>query len=184
MNIEEAKRKLHNMAYRDLQTKPYDLKFADIIQILNQIKLDKPKLEVPQFVADWYEENKQYFYLTLHSLAWELIENLDEDCFVPVTALDSDFKRWYFKNKNAIQTLINMHQFGYTVQKEKLYVVEIPNPNVKGDNKIFLCKDDNAGKILICKGKFNPYKNKCLWLTETEIRKDFDWAWQFREEVE
>lgn len=55
MNIEEAKRKLHNMAYRDLQTKPYDLKFADVIQILNQIKLDKPKLEVPQMIADVIE---------------------------------------------------------------------------------------------------------------------------------
>ncbi|HEN0601791.1 TPA: DUF1642 domain-containing protein, partial [Streptococcus agalactiae] len=43
MNIEEAKEKLHNIAYRDLQTKPYDLKLADVIQILNQIKLDKPK---------------------------------------------------------------------------------------------------------------------------------------------
>lgn len=40
------------MAYRDLQTKPYDLKFADVIQILNQIKLDKPKPEVPQMIFD------------------------------------------------------------------------------------------------------------------------------------
>lgn len=55
MNIEEAKQKLHNMAYRDLQTKPYDLKLADVIQILNQIKLDKPQPEIPQFVADYID---------------------------------------------------------------------------------------------------------------------------------
>lgn len=62
MNIEEAKLKLYNIAYRDLQTKPYDLKLADVIQILNQIKLDKPKTEVQQCVAEWYEENKDKFY--------------------------------------------------------------------------------------------------------------------------
>ncbi|HEN0625766.1 TPA: DUF1642 domain-containing protein [Streptococcus agalactiae] len=181
MNIEEAKKAIRELeAFNYCDFKGNLVRKIDVLSILEQI--DKPKPVVPQFVADWYEENKQYFYLTLHRLAWELIENLDEDCFVPEKALDSDFKRWYFKNKNAIQTLINMHQFGYTVKKEKLYIVEIPNTNAKGDNKIFLCKD-NTGKILICKGKFNPHKNKCLWLTEAEIRKDFDWAWQFREEV-
>lgn len=59
------KRKLHNMAYRDLQTKPYDLKFADVIQILNQIKLDKPKLEVPQMIADViesFDEDADYLH--------------------------------------------------------------------------------------------------------------------------
>lgn len=66
MNIEEAKRKLHNMAYRDLQTKPYDLKLADVIQILNQIKLDQLKPEVPQFVADWYEEHKDNLEYNLY----------------------------------------------------------------------------------------------------------------------
>ncbi|XCY84023.1 hypothetical protein ABG817_00995 [Streptococcus agalactiae] len=68
MNIEEAKEKLHNIAYRDLQTKPYDLKLADVIQILNQIKLDKPKPEVPQFVADWYENNKEGIFETIIEL--------------------------------------------------------------------------------------------------------------------
>lgn len=85
--------------------------------------IDQPKPEVPQFVADWYEEHKDNFYLNLHRLAWELIENLDEDDFVPKKALDSDFERWYHKTETAIQTLINMHQFGYTVEKEKLYQI-------------------------------------------------------------
>ncbi|WP_353559204.1 DUF1642 domain-containing protein, partial [Streptococcus uberis] len=152
----------------------------DILQMSDSdLRLDEPtqpQLEVPQFVADWYEEHKDNFYLSLHRLAWELIENLDEDDFVPKKALDSDFKRWYHKTETAIQTLINMHQFGYTVQKEKLYTVEIPNPNAKGINKFYLCKDDNTGKVYLCKGNFNPKKNKNLRLTEAEIRKDFDWA--------
>lgn len=87
--------------------------------------IEPQKVVVPQFVAEWYEEHKNKFYLNLHKLAWELIENLDEDCFVPEKALDSDFKRWYHKNETAIQTLINMHQFGYTTEKEKRYSVKI-----------------------------------------------------------
>lgn len=121
MNIEEAKEKLHNMAFKDLNTKPDKLRLQDVYAILDQ--LDKPQPEIPQFVADWYEEHKHEFYLELHRLAWELIENLDEDCFVPEKTLNSDFKRWYFRNKTAMKTLINMHQFGYTVEKEKLYKV-------------------------------------------------------------
>lgn len=143
MNIEEAKEKLHNMAFRDLQTKPYDLKLADVMQILNQIKLDKPQPEIPQFVADWYEEHKHEFYLELHRLAWELIENLDEDCFVPEKTLNSDFKRWYFRNKTAMKTLINMHQFGYTIKKEKKYKVRdkrlSPNQNYLNFDKNSEC---------------------------------------------
>lgn len=89
-------------------------------------QLDEPeKVKIPQFVADWYEEHKKEFYLKLHKLAWELVENLNEDCFVPEKALDSDFKRWYHKNETAIQTLVNMHQFGYDVEEEKRYVVKV-----------------------------------------------------------
>lgn len=68
---------------------------------------------VPQYVADWYEENKDEFYLNLHSLAWDMFESLDENDCVPEKALDDDFTRWYRKNKNAFQILVNMHQFGY-----------------------------------------------------------------------
>lgn len=147
----------------------------------------QPQLEVPQFVADWYEEHKDNFYLNLHRLAWGLIENLDEDDFVPKKALDSDFKRWYHKTETAIQTLNNMHQFGYTVEKEKLYTVEIPNPNrnSKGCAKFRLEK--LGDKVYLVKRKSKDvYQNKdSQKLTEAEIRKDFDWAWQqgFAEEV-
>lgn len=143
--------------------------------------IDQPKPVVPRFVADWYEEHKDNFYLNLHRLAWELIENLDEDDFVPKKALDSDFKRWYHKTETAIQTLINMHQFGYTVEKEKLYTVEIPNPNSAG-GKTVLFKARSGNLIM---GMLNDDINKpnFLWLTEAEIRKDFDWALQWAEEV-
>lgn len=176
MNIEEAKRKLHNMAYRDLQTKPYDLKLADVIQILNQIKLDQLKPEVPQFVADWYEEHKDNLEYNLYLYQMTIYdEKVEKD----------DFYYWIQKSNSPIRTLINMHQFGYTIEKEKLYTVEIPNPNrnSKGCAKFRLEK--LGDKVYLVKRKSKDvYQNKdSQKLTESEIRKDFEWAWRFAEEV-
>lgn len=80
-----------------------------------------------------------------------------------------------------------MHQLGYTVEKEKLYTVEIPNPNrnSKGCAKFRLEK--LGDKVYLVKRKSKDvYQNKdSQKLTEVEIRKDFDWAWQqgFMKEV-
>lgn len=145
---------------------------GELVQ-LDNIKPYQPKPVVPQFLADWYENNKDRLEEAICSLVW-LIGR-----FGSVT----DIEHWFTKTENAIQTLINMHQFGYTVEKGKLYTVEIPNPHAKGHNKIYLCKDGNTGKVYLCKGNFNPKKNKNLRLTEAEIRKDFDWAWQWKKEV-
>ena len=76
-----------------------------------------------------------------------------------------------------------MHQFGYEVQKEKLYTVEIPNPDCPDKGKFVLCKN-KSGKVFI--------KWTCLddWefleefqLTEEEVKEKFDWALQFKKEV-
>lgn len=82
-----------------------------------------PKPVVKQYVADWYEEIKGEFYLNLHYLAWDMFESLDEDACVPKKTLNDDITRWYRKNENAIKIIVNMHQFGYEVEKEKRYTV-------------------------------------------------------------
>ena len=75
---------------------------------------------VPQFVADWYEENKDDFETNL----FQLIESLEvapceEDDLI-------DFISWLIdKDTKPFQTLVNMHQFGYTVEKEKRYLVKV-----------------------------------------------------------
>lgn len=73
--------------------------------------------EVPQYVADWYEDNKGNLDYNL----WNYIMDWED------TEEDS-FKRWVNSSKDAFQTIINMHQFGYKVEKEKKYLVKI-----KGD---------------------------------------------------
>lgn len=143
------------------------------------VQIDQPQLEVPQFVADWYGEHKDNFYLNLHRLAWELIKNLDEDDFVPEKAIDSDFKRWYHKTETAIQTLINMHQFGYTIQKEKLY-----NVSVLGCTLFKMTSDDLVKYKLIGENEtlsepvLSLYKFEAN-LTEKEIKQADERLWQF-----
>lgn len=70
--------------------------------------------EVPQYVADWYEENKDNLDYNL----WNFImdwEDTEED----------NFKKWVNNSKDAFQTIINMHQFGYKIKEEKKYLVKL-----------------------------------------------------------
>ncbi|MCC9744526.1 DUF1642 domain-containing protein, partial [Streptococcus agalactiae] len=112
MKFEEAKEKLHNIAYRDLQTKPYDLKLADVIQILNQIKLDKPKPEVPQMIFD-------------------VIKSFDDDVDYlhhHMSRQSDEVREWLTHNEREFYEAWLAYP-NITVEKEKLYTVEIPNPN-------------------------------------------------------
>ena len=84
----------------------------DVNKIIAKIEqLDEPqKPVVKQFVAEWYEENKN---------------NLDKniyDCIVGWGIHSKEIRDW-MRETSPFQTLVNMHQFGYTVEKEKRYYV-------------------------------------------------------------
>lgn len=83
-------------------------------------KLDEPqKPAVPQFVADWYEENKDDFEGNLFRCI-NTISSMYEDEEL------NDFENWVIEaHTEPFQTLVNMHQFGYEVEKEKLYTVRL-----------------------------------------------------------
>lgn len=91
--------------------------YKEFIHDLQQ--LDEPqKVVVPQFVADWYEENKDEFELNL----WIFLTDFDEENI----DMSERFGIWLGdEDNNPIQTLVNMHQFGYEVEKEKRYVVKM-----------------------------------------------------------
>lgn len=72
--------------------------------------------EVPQYVIDWYEENKDNLDYNL----WNYIMDWED------TEEDS-FKRWVNNSKDAFQTIINMHQFGYKIEEDKKYLVKCKN---------------------------------------------------------
>ncbi|HFH1682686.1 TPA: DUF1642 domain-containing protein [Streptococcus pneumoniae] len=80
--------------------------------------VDKSKIKVvvPQFVADWYEENKDSFEFNV----WDWIAFRGE----AKKSENREFNNWINNSReNPIQTLVNMHQFGYEVEEEKRYTV-------------------------------------------------------------
>lgn len=81
----------------------------------DKIRQELNKPVVPQFVADWYEKHKDDFEFNV----WDYVYMFD-------TKWESDFLKWINNPKTKpFQTLVNMHQFGYTVKKEKRYYVRL-----------------------------------------------------------
>ncbi|MBT0897656.1 DUF1642 domain-containing protein [Streptococcus lutetiensis] len=146
--------------------------FEDALTIVR--KIDEPKKPVvPQFVADFYELIKDDFEYGVYELCVNFY-----NC-----GLSGKIKHWFDCNDtNPIQVLVNMHQFGYEVEKEKLYTVEIPNPN-RADVSLVLGLY-NDGKVAIFAAFTDSWKyEKQYKLTEAEIKEDFERAWQFAKEV-
>ena len=83
-----------------------------VIQELEQLA-ESQKVTIPQFVADWYEDIVDEFYVVLERLVLNYKNNTD----MPIC-------KWFFETEDALTILINMHQFGYTVEKEKQYLVK------------------------------------------------------------
>ena len=105
--------------------------------------IDEPqKVVVPQFVADWYEEYKDDFEFNI----WDWVAYSDESEKLE----NKEFNSWINDSEgNPIQTLVNMHQFGYEVEKEKLYIVKLKNgqPLVKAPlgGKFYFNQNITAG---------------------------------------
>ena len=117
----------------------YAVWWEDVKEIFEQ--LDEPKpVKVPPFVSVWYRINKDNLDKNIAYLCsnWEKSKN------------DDALFNWMSNTDNFIQILVNMHQFGYEVEKEKQYLIKIKA------TKHYLVKDGN-GKIffsLAFKGRF------------------------------
>lgn len=99
--------------------------FIDMIEQLNEPQ----KQVVPQFVADWYEDNKNNLEKNIY------------DCIVGWGIHSSEMRDWMREN-TPFQTLVNMHQFGYEVEKKKRYIVKVKGISVV--NGCLKCDVDNA----------------------------------------
>ena len=89
----------------------------DVNGIIKRIEqLDEPeKVKVPQFVADWYEEHKDSLEVSIFDYVYRINEKEE-----------SVFKEWFIDSTTRpFQILVNMHQFGYEVEKEKRYLVKV-----------------------------------------------------------
>lgn len=120
--------------------------------------------EVPQYVADWYEENKK----NLDYNIWNYIMDWED------TEEDS-FKRWVNNSKDAFQTIINMHQFGYKIENGKKYLVKL----IQGGQ--YLYTDHSGETYFTAFSQSNYTKNK---LEELNLEWVFDCPGINLEEVE
>ena len=139
----------------------------DVDRIIDTIKqLDEPrKVKVPQFVADWYEENKDDFETSLFQCVYELFKKRNDEEL-------NEFENWVIdENTKPFQTLVNMHQFGYEVEKDKRYRISMPKARNHKNHAQILCEMD--GSIFWC-GEWYPFRTK---FTRKELEEaDFGWV--------
>ena len=110
MNVKELIEKyeyLNHDCFRRVDT-------SKVLKDLKQLD-EQQKPVVPQFVADWYEERKNNIDFEI----WHYLHTFSSQ-------KEDEFKKWMNKlGLKQIQTLVNMHQFGYEVEKEKRYIIKL-----------------------------------------------------------
>lgn len=114
----------------------------------DKIRQELNKPVVLQFVANWYEDNKDDFEGNLFQCAHNIPSTFDG-------AKLNEFERWFLNASiKAFQILVNMHQFGYTVEKEKRYRVSVKGVskedgilNHKMDKDIWLFSNKNESTM-------------------------------------
>ncbi|HHS2876339.1 TPA: DUF1642 domain-containing protein [Streptococcus agalactiae] len=168
MKIEEAKKAIRELdAFNYCDFKGNLVRKIDVLSILDQI--DQPQPEVPQMIFD-------------------VIKSFDDDVdylHQHMSRQSDEVREWLTHNEREFYEAWLAYP-NITIEKEKLYTVEIPNPNerqlsfvlmrqLSGNVSIKVMHRDNLDLLKI---------DNNLQLTESEIRKDFDWAWQFRKDVE
>lgn len=179
MNKKEALKKIEKLKGLTIKEKNLILDIemiskGDVLEIIEQI--DEPEKPVlPQFVAEYIEYCKHEKFYALH----DAYANMDDRLTF-----------WRFKGNNS-ELFAKAWLYGYEVEKEKLYTVEIPNPICDEYSRTFLGKNES--------GKVEPYnwlgytsiefadnwkQEEYAQLTESEIKQDFEWAWKYAKEVE
>ena len=129
MNKQELIKKLEERRTIIGNFQGYAVWWKDVKEIFEQLG-EPQKVKVLQFVADWYEENKDDFETSLFQCIYELFEKRDDSEL-------NEFEYWVIDgNTKPFQTLVNMHQFGYEVEEEKRYLVTLKNrqPLVKSQS--------------------------------------------------
>ncbi|MCY7193408.1 DUF1642 domain-containing protein [Streptococcus gallolyticus] len=153
---------------------PYEVLIADGFisareeEIVSVNEPEKPV--VPRFVADWLSFCKE-------NLAISLADSMNPNVLRTNNQPEKTI-HWLAKNQ---ETFAKAWIYGYEAEKEKLYTVEIPNPN----DFVHTILHRTEKGIIISYSTDENYKNiKQNQLTEAEIKQDFEWAWRFAKEVE
>lgn len=123
--------------------------------LVEDAKKKQPEIpEVPQFVANWYEENKG----SLDYMIFETCRDLTDES-------TNEFENWFGYDENkAITTLVSMKN-GYTIKEKRFYLkhksvlIFDPDSDDSDVDELYL----GAG------GNFVPYQHLAKIFTQREI---------------
>ena len=152
------------------------IELDDAQKIISQIE-EPQKVTIPKFVAEWIGYCKFKGFTLLGAL--DPVSELGVGLVTSLTEELRKGKDWAQRNQ---ETFTRAWLYGFEVEQEKLYTVEIPDPNSIW-KYTFLTNRGPGVSIDRTDGDFwkDDSKNQ---LTESEIKQDFEWAWQFAKEVE
>lgn len=130
-------------------------------------QLDEPqKPVVPQFVADWYENNKDYLEYNFQD--W--LKHLSEYRL----SKNEQFGKWVNEpENNPAETIIKMKLFGYEVEEEKKYLVKVKG--VCGNHETLNCEKHSKKWLFSDREENSLYKTKH---TRKEL-EDANFGWVF-----
>lgn len=138
-----------------------------VLEVIDQIhELDK--VVVPKFVADWLEVCKENLGFSLSNAMSHSTSAMNKQ---------PNWVKGWFNFKDNQEKFAKAWLYGYEVEKEKLYTVEIAGVS---SSKMF--KNIRTNKYLFHSGKgLKGYTDR---LTEKEIKQADERLWQFAKEVE
>lgn len=127
---------------------------------------EQPKVTVPKFVADWIKRCKEKATLADCLDGYYEISNGEGVC-------SEDFQNWVVDNENDELTA-KAWMFGYEVEKEPLYQIELPGTSWGA----YLTKADNGDLVIFQ----NTTSGSAF--TESEIKEIDERYWAFAVPVE
>ena len=178
MNKQEAIEKIKDLYNFVMEDGPFEVDLINKNQAIDIIsQIDEPqKIMVPKFVAEWIGYCKSKGFKLLGAL--DPVSELGVGLVTSLTEELRKGKDWAQRNQ---ETFTRAWLYGYEIEQEKLYTVEIPNPNL---NAHVVLQKTRDGLVLVTVGNAGWAEWESSKLTEAEIKQDFEWAWQFAKEVE
>ena len=144
------------------------IELDDAQKIISQIE-EPQKVTIPKFVAEWIGYCKFKGFTLLGAL--DPVSELGVGLVTSLTEELRKGKDWAQRNQ---ETFTRAWLYGFEIEQEKLYTVEIPNPNL---NAHVVLQKTGDGLVLVTVGNARWRGWAESKLTETEIKKDFEWAW-------
>ena len=178
MNKQEAIKKIYTASWDDDYYGGLLVDVETVNKFISQIN-EPQKVVVPKFVVDWVDNSRE------HSFVFDEWLDYENQPLKVYNWLNPENKRQAELNVLALITLIVNGANAVEIEQEKLYTVEIPNPALDNLEFVIVLKRIRGRVCLVntydCMGRelSDEYQ-----LTESEIKQDFDFLWEFAKEVE